>query len=185
MYQIRTQRLKCGTRTAITSLRRRAASGYRSRSDDWLWLDSKNLIRPFHGDRRKRRRIRAVEWDKTTGTEVGSSEGLEMQTQDNVQIAETHAGVARYDKAQIGLCYFDTDLRYVEINDWLAALNGLPSAEHVGRTIGEILPDVAASVTSQLRQVLETGEPILQGLAYAETAARWARRRSPARPHRE
>jgi len=94
-----------------------------------------------------------------------------MRTQDNVQIAETHTGVARYDKAQIGLCYFDTDLRYVEINDWLAALNGLPPAEHVGRTIDEILPGVAASVMSQLRQVFETGEPILEGLAYAETAA--------------
>ncbi len=80
-----------------------------------------------------------------------------MRTQDNVQIAETHAGVARYGKAQIGLCYFDTDLRYAEINDWLAALNGLSAAEHLGRTIGEILPGVAESVTSQRRQVLETG----------------------------
>ena len=94
-----------------------------------------------------------------------------MQTRNNIQVAETNARPLRYDKAQIGFCYLDTDLRYVEINEWLAAINGLPPAEHVGRTIGEILPDIAASVTDQMRQVIETGEPILKGLAYAETAA--------------
>ena len=94
-----------------------------------------------------------------------------MRTQNNIQVAETNPGLLRYDKAQIGLCYFDADLRFVEINDWLAAINGLSPKEHVGRTLGEILPDVAESVMSQLRQVIETGEPILKGLAYTETAA--------------
>ena len=94
-----------------------------------------------------------------------------MRTQNNTQMAEPNPTLSRYHKAQIGLCYLDTDLRYVEINDWLAAINGLTIAEHVGRTIGEILPSVAESVTSQLRQVIETGEPILKGLAFAETAA--------------
>ncbi len=168
---IRSRRLKYGAQTVTTSFRRPGGIGVPESFRRLALAGQQNLIRPFHGGRRKRRRTRAVEWDKTTGTEVGSSEGLEMRTQDNVQIAETHTGVARYDKAQIGLCYFDTDLRYVEINDWLAALNGLPPAEHVGRTIDEILPGVAASVMSQLRQVFETGEPILEGLAYAETAA--------------
>jgi PAS domain S-box-containing protein len=87
-----------------------------------------------------------------------------MRTQYNIQMGD-------YDKAQIGFCYFDTELRYVEINDWLAAINGLSPAEHVGRTVGEILPGVAESVERQLRQVIETGESILKGLAYAETAA--------------
>jgi len=94
-----------------------------------------------------------------------------MQTKDNIQMGEAKLGLLRYDKAQMGFCYFDTDLRYVEINDWLAAMNGLSPAEHVGRTIGEILPSVEEGVERQLRQVIETGEPILKGLAYAETAA--------------
>ncbi len=94
-----------------------------------------------------------------------------MQTQDNIQRGKANLGLLRYDKAPMGFCYFDTDLRYVEINDWLAAINGLSPAEHVGRTVGEILPSVAEGVERQLRQVIETGEPILKGLAYAETAA--------------
>ncbi len=71
----------------------------------------------------------------------------------------------------LGVCYFDTNLCYLEINDWLAAINGLKPADHVGQQIGEILPSVAESVASQLRHVIETGEPILNGLAYTETAS--------------
>ena len=74
-------------------------------------------------------------------------------------------------EAQVGCCSLDTDLRYVEINEWLAVMNGLSPADHVGRTISEILPDVAEKVMGQLRHVLDTGQPLLKGLAYAETAA--------------
>ena len=76
-----------------------------------------------------------------------------------------------YREAPIGLCHLDVDLRYAYVNEQLAALNGLPMDQHVGRTIGEVLPDVAAGVESQLRQVMETGEPILEGIVVAETAA--------------
>ncbi len=48
-----------------------------------------------------------------------------------------------YQEAPIGLCSLDTNLRYTQINDWLAALNGLPVEAHLGRTLREVLPDVA------------------------------------------
>ncbi len=76
-----------------------------------------------------------------------------------------------YRDAPIGLCQFDTDLRYVHINKWLAAINGLSIERHLGRRISEVLPDVAAGAESQLRQVIETRQPILEGLVTAETAA--------------
>ncbi len=65
-----------------------------------------------------------------------------------------------YQEAPIGLCALDTNQRYLQINDWLAALNGLPVEAHLGRTLREVLPDVAAGVEQQLRQVIETGEPL-------------------------
>ena len=71
----------------------------------------------------------------------------------------------------IGLCYFDTNFRFLLINDWLANLNGMTADEHLGRTIGQVLPDVAAGVESQLRQVIQTGEPIIGGTVEAETPA--------------
>jgi len=76
-----------------------------------------------------------------------------------------------YQEAPIGLCSLDTNLRYLHINDWLAELNGLPVEAHLGRTIGEVLPDVAAGVEQQLRKVMETGEPIIDGRVDAETPA--------------
>ena len=76
-----------------------------------------------------------------------------------------------YKEVPIGLCYFDLDLRYRLINNWLAALNGLSAADHLGRSISEVLPHVAAGVEPQLCRVIETGNPILGGTVDAETAA--------------
>ena len=77
-----------------------------------------------------------------------------------------------YDEAAVGLCYFDTNLRYVHINKWLAELNGIPVEKHLGRTVHEVIPKVAAGVTDQLRQVIETGTSIMGGTVDAETLAR-------------
>ena len=82
-----------------------------------------------------------------------------------------------YREAPVGLCYLDTDLRFIFINEWLAAMNGIPVEEHLGRTIGELLPDVAAGVESQLRRVIETGQPIVNGMVKAETRAYLAEKR--------
>ena len=71
----------------------------------------------------------------------------------------------------IGLCYFDKKLRFLRVNKWLARINGLPVEEHLGRKIADVLPDVALGVESQLRTVLQTGEPILNGLAEVTTPA--------------
>ena len=76
-----------------------------------------------------------------------------------------------YGAVPIGLCYLDKDLRYVFINEWLASLNGLAIEQHLGRSISEVLPDVAAGVEAQLRQVIETGVPVVGGAVVAETAA--------------
>ncbi len=76
-----------------------------------------------------------------------------------------------YFVAPVGLCYFDTDLRFLYINEWLASINGLPVEAHLGKPIDEVLEDVAAGVVPQLRHVLETGEPIINGEVEAETPA--------------
>ncbi len=76
-----------------------------------------------------------------------------------------------YKETQPGFCYFDTKLRFLQINDWLANINGMTVDEHLGRTIDQVLPDVAAGVESQLRQVIQTGKPIIGGRVEAETLA--------------
>ena len=76
-----------------------------------------------------------------------------------------------YAIAPVGLCYFDTDLRFLYINEWLARINGLSVKAHLGKTIDEVLKDVAVGVVPQLRHVLQTGEPIIEGTVEAETPA--------------
>ena len=60
-----------------------------------------------------------------------------------------------------GFALFDRDLRYVRVNQALAAINGVAAADHVGRTLDEIVPGVPRSGHEEpLREVLATGRPV-------------------------
>jgi PAS domain S-box-containing protein len=84
---------------------------------------------------------------------------------------------AIYTAAPIGLCVLDRELRFVRINGQLAAMNGLPIAAHLGRTVREVLPGLANVVEPKLQSVLETGEPITGIEIRGETAAAPGRER--------
>lgn len=66
-----------------------------------------------------------------------------------------------FTSAPVGLAYLDTDLRYMRINDILAGYNGMPAADHIGRTVLEVLPRLAEVILPLYRHVLETGESIV------------------------
>jgi len=68
---------------------------------------------------------------------------------------------AIYRSAHVGLAVFDENMRYVRINDRLAEMNGIPASEHIGRTLREVVPDLADRLEDLHRQVLATGKPIL------------------------
>jgi PAS domain S-box-containing protein len=76
-----------------------------------------------------------------------------------------------YQTAPIGLSILDADLRFVRINQRLAEMNGLPVEAHIGRTIREILPDLADTAEQILRPILETGEPLFNVEIQGETPA--------------
>jgi PAS domain S-box-containing protein len=95
-----------------------------------------------------------------------------LSTVDGSQPSEQAVEAERvYAAAPVGLCYFDTELRFLYINEWLANINGLSAKAHLGKKIEDVLKDVAAGVMPQLRHVLETGEPIIDGRVEAETPA--------------
>nr|WP_309891380.1 PAS domain-containing protein [Archangium sp.] len=71
--------------------------------------------------------------------------------------------------APIGLGFLDRDLRYLRINDALAALQGRTREENLGRTLHEALPHMASSIEPLLRRVLETGEPLIDHELRGET----------------
>jgi len=74
------------------------------------------------------------------------------------QLAELQA---IYDSVPIGLCMLDKDLRYVKVNRVLAAINNRPMEEHIGRTIFEVVPEMAARLHETLQTAIETRTPVL------------------------
>ncbi|HYE79427.1 MAG TPA: ATP-binding protein, partial [bacterium] len=65
-----------------------------------------------------------------------------------------------YDASPVGMALIDRNLRYVRINSRLAEINGRSVADHLGKTIFEVIPEAAATVEPLLRGILETGEPV-------------------------
>jgi two-component system sensor histidine kinase/response regulator len=69
---------------------------------------------------------------------------------------------ALFNCAPIGLCILDEQLRYIQINEPLATMNGFSVAEHLGKKIHEILvPEVVLELEPLCQQILITGQPIL------------------------
>src|SRR5437588_2942864 len=62
------------------------------------------------------------------------------------------------DQAPIGIALFDRRLRFIRLNDALAAIDGLPAEAHLGHTVGELLPRLDGGIQEALRGVLLTGE---------------------------
>ena len=76
-----------------------------------------------------------------------------------------------YDTAPIGLCLVDTDLRFVRINEKLAEINGKPVSEHLGRTVKEVIPEIASDIEPIYRRVIDSGEPELNLHVHGTTSA--------------
>ncbi|MBC7779492.1 MAG: PAS domain-containing protein [Proteobacteria bacterium] len=83
---------------------------------------------------------------------------------------------ALFRSAPVGLVVFDEELRYLRINPALAEINGVPAADHLGRRLSEIVPNVDASVSEALQRVFETRVPVsgleVSGLTPASVAIR-------------
>src|SRR3954447_8836875 len=75
---------------------------------------------------------------------------------------------ALMDQRSIAVGVVDRDLRYVRLNEALAAFNGAPVDAHLGRTVGGLLPAAsAAQVEALLREVLAGRALVDQELAAA------------------
>jgi PAS domain S-box-containing protein len=63
--------------------------------------------------------------------------------------------------APIGLAFFDEALRFVRVNEAQALTHGTPIADALGKTIDEIIPDLAPPIAPMVQRVFETGQPQL------------------------
>ncbi|SHK70744.1 ATP-binding SpoIIE family protein phosphatase [Actinacidiphila paucisporea] len=67
-----------------------------------------------------------------------------------------------FNASPLGVAIFDRELRYIRVNDALARMNGVSVADHLGRTVAEVIDVRAAeSLTALQRDVLVTGRPVI------------------------
>jgi len=77
-----------------------------------------------------------------------------------------------YSTAPVGLALHGPDLRLMRINERLASIDGLSVAEHIGRTLEEIIPEVAKAVEPIVKTVISSGKPVLDQELHVSTPAR-------------
>ena len=63
-----------------------------------------------------------------------------------------------HSSAPVGFGFIDRDFRYVRVNEKLATINGHPMAEHLGRRVDEMVPDLWPEIEPLYQRVLHSGE---------------------------
>ena len=76
---------------------------------------------------------------------------------------------AFFSSAPVGMKILDNQLRYVQVNEALAQMNGLGIEEHLSKTIHEVLPGLESIGEAALQQVLSTGKTISELEVSGET----------------
>jgi PAS domain S-box-containing protein len=132
----------------------------RRKDGSWAWVLSRGQV-VSRDSRGQPIRMVGTHKDITARRErlsaLTASEAVARQ-----QLAELEAV---YGGAPVGLAFVGADLRYVRVNDRLAALNGVPADAHVGRTPSDVTPALAPFLEPLLRGVLATGTPV-RGLEF-------------------
>ncbi|GGG70479.1 EAL domain-containing protein [Edaphobacter dinghuensis] len=91
----------------------------------------------------------------STGISTKTNEGgalLNLEAMPTQRLAQLQA---IYEGAPVGLCFLDRNLRYVNINRQLAEMNGVSIAQHLGRTVADVIPELFPEIEPYLRRVLQ------------------------------
>jgi PAS domain S-box-containing protein len=90
---------------------------------------------------------------------VGVSERMSAGSLERLPSQRLSQLQAIYEGAPVGLAFLDRELRYVNLNRRLAAMNGRPIEEHLGRTVAEMIPELYPNVEPFIHRALQ-GEAI-------------------------
>jgi PAS domain S-box-containing protein len=101
----------------------------------------------------------AVYFQDVTQQKYAQAAFLQQEQTAQYRLAEIEA---IYATAPIGLCFVNTELQFVRINDRLAEINGIPASEHLGKTLRQMLPKMADELEPLYQQVIQTGVAIKQ-----------------------
>ncbi len=71
----------------------------------------------------------------------------------------------------VGVAFIDRDMRFMRINDALAAMNGQPVSSHIGQQVREMLPHLADRLEPVYRSVITSHQPVFNLELCGETRA--------------
>jgi PAS domain S-box-containing protein len=108
-----------------------------------------------------------VDAHKRSEAALGAANAELRRTEEALRASEARAldryaeleQIYRY--APVGLFTFDREYRFRRINERMAEINGLAPEEHLGKSMFEVVPDLAPGLVDVYRPVLERGEAVL------------------------
>ena len=121
----------------------------RSRFNEWKWIQSQGKV------------VERNHWGeplRMTGTHKDITERKTLEREIALREARLNAF---FSCAPVGLTILDKELRFLQINELLAEINGISVEEHLGRTINEVLPQIAPVIAPVYKQVMAGGQPVL------------------------
>jgi len=132
------------------------------------WVEA-HAVATFEGDGAARRAVSLV----GTVADITERRAAEQAVRAAEELARQRLAELEdlYVNAPVGLCVLDCNLRYLRINERAAKINGIPAAAHIGKTVRELMPQLADAIEPELRRVLATGEPKLNIEVVSETPA--------------
>src|SRR2546429_2748941 len=145
------------------------ASGTTSRAPTRSWPST-----PRPSARRRSRSPRRARWCATwrcTRPGTGCGWRCRASRSSGGSISSSHPLDSFFTAAPAGLAILDRELRFRQLNETLALMNGRSVAEHLGKPVREVLPAIAPTLEPLLGRILQTGEPALNIEVTGETPA--------------
>jgi PAS domain S-box-containing protein len=97
---------------------------------------------------------------------------INERKQAEVAALKSEAQLNAYFKASpTGMGMVDPELRYLKVNERLADITGLSVEEHTGKSIREVLPQLAYILEPLYQEVFDSGQPLLNFDLSGETAS--------------
>jgi len=69
------------------------------------------------------------------------------------------------------MALIDGDMRFLRVNQRMAEIDGVPIDEHFGRTVAEVMPRLGDQMAPPVREVFDTGQPVLDRRISGHTEA--------------
>ncbi len=121
----------------------------KSKSGDWHWLDSKEIIYKRKADGTPKQIFGVI-------NDITDRKSIEQELYESKKQLN-----AFFDNSPVGLVIFDNQYRYMLINEKLQKINGPSMEEHLGKTVDEVLPKAAPILKPVLNKIFTTGDPML------------------------